>query len=202
MNLRSHFSAIGFIGWLADFYLLATFLMLVAIVARRWIRQPAQRLTVHWIVAVELAVLAAVCAMPFWPRVSLRGAAAQKSAVEKPAVPEKPMPRSTNLPRPAFPRLPREVPEFDALAAPGVDQAVVPPVPPSPRRSWLEMIAAVYLASAGLVVVWLIWGAAATARACRHAENAPLPPGAGAPDVRREGWKYSCAGCSFSTTTP
>jgi beta-lactamase regulating signal transducer with metallopeptidase domain len=173
MNLWSHFSAIGLAGWLADFYLLATLLMLVAIVARRWIRQPAQRLTVHWIVAVELAVLAAVCAMPFWPRVSLRGAAAQKSAVEKAAVAEEPMPRPAPLPRTAFPRLPREVPEFDAHATPDVDQPIVPPIAPPARWSWLEMAAAAYMASAGLVVVWLIWGAVAAARTCRHAENAP-----------------------------
>ena len=86
MNVLSRFSAAGLVGWLADFYLLATLLMLVAIVARRWIRQPAQRLTVHWIVAVELAILAAVCALPFWPRISLRGATAQKPAAETPMI--------------------------------------------------------------------------------------------------------------------
>src|SRR5208282_367638 len=173
MNLLSHLSAIGLAGWLADFYLLATLLMLVAIVARRWIRQPAQRLTVHWIVAVELAVLAAVCAMPFWPRVSLRGAAAQKSAVEKPVVAEDKMSVPAPLLRTTFPRMPRAVSEFDSPATPDVDQPVVPPVAPPSRWSWLEMAAAAYLASAGLVVVWLTWGAVAAARACRHAENAP-----------------------------
>ena len=173
MNVLSRFSAIGLAGWLADFYLLATLLMLVAIVARRWIRQPAQRLTVHWIVAVELAVLAVVCAMPFWPRISLRGATAQKSAVEKPAIAEDNMPVPAPSPRTVFPRSPREVPEFDAPWTPDVDKSVVPPVAPTRRWSWLEMAAAAYLASAGLVVVWLIWGAVAATRACRRAENAP-----------------------------
>ena len=173
MNILSHFSAVGLVGWLADFYLLATLLMFVAIIARRWIRQPAQRLTVHWIVAIELAVLAAVCAMPFWPRISLRGAVAEKSAVETPIAAEDPISVPAPLPRTAFPRLPREVPEFDAPAAPDADQPVVPPVSPPPRWSWLEMAAASYLASAGLVAVWLIWGAVAATRACRHAENAP-----------------------------
>ena len=104
MNILSHFSAVGLVGWLADFYLLATLLMFVAIVARRWIRQPAQRLTVHWIVAIELAVLAAVCAMPFWPRISLRGAVAEKSAVETPIAAEDPISVPAPLPRTAFPR--------------------------------------------------------------------------------------------------
>lgn len=173
MNLLSHFSAIGLVGWLADFYLPATLLMLVAIVARRWVRQPAQRLTVHWIVAVELAVLAAVCAMPFWPRISLRGATAQKSAVETPRAAEDPLSVPAPLPRTAFPRLPRAVPEFDAPATPGVEQPIVPLVAPPARWSWLEMAAAAYLATAGLVVAWLIWGAVAAARVCRHSENAP-----------------------------
>ena len=62
MNALRGFSAVGFLGWLADFYLLATLLLAVALLARRWIRQPAQRLTVGWIVAVELAALAVVCA--------------------------------------------------------------------------------------------------------------------------------------------
>ena len=173
MSILSRFSAVGLVGWLADFYLLATLLMLVAIVARRWIRQPAQRMTVHWIVAVELAVLAAVCAMPFWPRISLRGAAAEKSAVETPKAAEGPMSVPAPLPRTAFPRLPREVPEFDSPAAPDIEQPVVPPIASPPRWSWLEMAAAAYLASAALVVAWLIWGAVAATRACRRAENVP-----------------------------
>ena len=71
MKLLSEVSAVGLVAWLADFYLLATLLMLVALAARRRIRQPAQRLTVNWVVAVELAALAAVCALPFWPRIPL-----------------------------------------------------------------------------------------------------------------------------------
>ena len=77
------------------------------------------------------------------------------------------------MPRTAFPRLPSEVPEFDPPATPEVEQPVVPPIAPLPRWSWLELAAAAYLASAGLVVAWLMWGAVATTKACRHAENAP-----------------------------
>ncbi len=64
-------------------------------------------------------------------------------------------------------------PHSTAPATPDVDRPVVPPVAPPARWSWLEMAAAAYLASAGLVVVWLIWGAVAATRACRQAENAP-----------------------------
>ncbi len=51
----------------------------------------------------------------------------------------------------------------------------MPPVSPQPRWSWIELPAAAYLASAGLVVAWLIWGAVAATWACRHAADAPEP---------------------------
>jgi Zn-dependent protease with chaperone function len=177
MNLMSHFSAVELVRWLADFYLPATLLMLVAIVARRWIRQPAQRLAIHWVVAVELAVLAGVCILPFWPRISLRAAPAQKSvrksAVESPRIAEDPISVPAPRPRAVLPRLPREAPEFDSPAKPAVEQPATVPIAPPARWSWLEMAAAAYLASAGLMVAWLIYGAVAAARACRHAEIAP-----------------------------
>ena len=111
MHVLSRFSAVGLVGWLADFYLLATILMLVAVAARRWMRQPAQRLAVSWIVSVELAALAMVCAMPFWPRISLRGAAEQKAAVESPILAEHETPsRPAPLPRSPFPPLPAAAP--------------------------------------------------------------------------------------------
>ena len=85
MNPPIAFSADGLVRWLADFYLLATLLLLIAIVARRWIGQPAHRLTVAWLVAAELAALAVVCALPSWPRFSLVAPAANETAVSLPA---------------------------------------------------------------------------------------------------------------------
>ncbi len=71
MNDAGLFSAAGLIRWLADFYLLATVLLLIAMAARRCIRQPLHRLTLAWVVTLELAALAVVCALPGWPRIAL-----------------------------------------------------------------------------------------------------------------------------------
>src|SRR5271166_4958344 len=113
MKWLSDFSAVGLVAWLVDFYLLATLLMLVAIAARRWIRQPAQRVTVHWIVAVELATLAVVCALPFWPRISLLRATLPKPAVKSPLTADgEQVSMPVAMPRTPFSRLPRAVPAF------------------------------------------------------------------------------------------
>ena len=63
-------------GWLADFYLLAT--LLLGLDFHRASAGSASRcigLTAAWIVMIELAVLAVVCALPGWPRISLVAAA-------------------------------------------------------------------------------------------------------------------------------
>ena len=67
-------------GWLTDYYLAATLLLLASLAGWRWIRQPAHRIMAAWIVLVELVVLAVVCAMPFWPRVSLMAAVPQEDS--------------------------------------------------------------------------------------------------------------------------
>ena len=61
----------GILRWIVDFYLLATLALGLALVAGRWMRQPVRRLTLAWTTLVGLALLAVVCAMPGWPRVSL-----------------------------------------------------------------------------------------------------------------------------------
>ena len=125
MNLLSSFSAEGLVQWLADFYLLATLLLLVGLAARRWIGQPAHRLTVAWLVAAELAVLAVVCALPSWPRISLIASASQKTAAVGPATdagvrfarpPHRPALAGHKAPRPSKPVTP-ELPESADLSA-------------------------------------------------------------------------------------
>jgi hypothetical protein len=77
MNAWTTPSAVSLVGWLADYYALATLLLCGSFAAWRWIRQPAHRLIVAWMLIVELIVLAVVCALPSWPRVSLIAAPAQ-----------------------------------------------------------------------------------------------------------------------------
>jgi tetratricopeptide (TPR) repeat protein len=168
----SGFSAVGLVGWLADFYLLATLLTLVAILARRWLRQPARRLTVGWIVAVELTALAVICALPFWPRIPVLGATSRNPVPELPAAGD----HDPTATPPA--RLPPMIRTGYGPHAPldlGAPAPAVPPVPLAPRWSSIELAAAGYLACGALVVLWLGWGATAARRACRRAEKAPEP---------------------------
>ena len=69
MNASSASFAGPLAGWLTDYYVLATPLLLAAFVGWRWVRQPAHRIMVAWIVILELTVLAVVSALPSWPRV-------------------------------------------------------------------------------------------------------------------------------------
>ncbi|MGO9115971.1 MAG: M56 family metallopeptidase [Thermoguttaceae bacterium] len=131
----------------------------------------------NWVVAIELAALAAVCALPFWPRISLLGTASQKSVVKLPvAVDHDPMTMPAAMPRTTLPRMPRPVPAFDIPPNRDDDESAAPPVSahsPPPGWSWIELATGAYLFSAMLVVAWLVWGAAAAIRACRQAEDAP-----------------------------
>lgn len=86
MSLLNVVSADRLVQWLMDFYLVATTLLLIAVVARRWIRQPAHRLTVAWIVAVELAALAVACGLPIWPKIPLLATAPPETAAVAPEV--------------------------------------------------------------------------------------------------------------------
>ena len=111
MTLLNSFSPDRLVQWLTDFYLLATVLLLIAMASRRWIRQPAHRLTVAWIVAVELAALAVACALPIWPKVPLLAAAPHEAAATVPEVlaQERPVarrPARLALWRTAWPRQP------------------------------------------------------------------------------------------------
>lgn len=175
MNLLSISSAAGIAGWLADFYQATGLLLLFPLVARRWIRQPAHRLTLAWIVGFESLALAAICALPGWPRVSLHSPRDAKAVVNSPAFVENdPAP----LPEPhRVKRLPREL-AGPTSSHPVIDapcEAAEPVAPPAVSRrvwSWTEMLAAAYLAGAAAAGLWLGCGAAAAAGVCRGARPA------------------------------
>ena len=90
-------------AWLVDFYLLSTLLLVLAFFLFRWIRQPVHRLTVTWIVMIELAVLAVLCAVPSWPRISLMATAPKESRTPAPTATEKPSPKPSAAPSPVSP---------------------------------------------------------------------------------------------------
>jgi tetratricopeptide (TPR) repeat protein len=177
------------LGVLADYYLLAGLLLAAAWLAQRWMRQPAARLAVNWMVAVELLVLAVVCAVPVWPRISLLRAASAPVSPERPVVlappaaappqsagdhaPSRPLvPPALNSPRnlelrtgsvPALPESPIAVPH----------ESPTPRDVVAPRSSWIEWIALACFGCMTMVLCWLAWGAVVAWRACRLAKPAP-----------------------------
>jgi beta-lactamase regulating signal transducer with metallopeptidase domain len=170
MNLPNTFSAGGLVGWLADFYLLATLLLLVALAARRWIRQPVHRLTVAWIVGIELLALAVICALSTWPRISLVVAASPQAVADAPAA-DVSGPPMKPIRRPAF--VDRKTVAVNESAVRDVVKPAGPPVPVQSPWTATGLIAAAFLAGAALMVVRLCWGAAAARWICRRAVPAP-----------------------------
>ena len=169
-------------GWLADFYLLATLLLLLAFVGWRSIRQPVHRLTVAWAVMIELALLAAICASPAWPRLALTAAAPERSTGDS-----SPPPIARSSEAPPAPQSPRtQIPsgtltqrretggqrEAPAPASPE------PPVSFKPHVAWTLpslplLMAGAFLTGLTLAGLWLAWGAAGAAMLCGRATVAP-----------------------------
>jgi Zn-dependent protease with chaperone function/protocatechuate 3,4-dioxygenase beta subunit len=183
MNASITAVAASLAGWLADFYLLATLLLLLAFVGWRSIRQPVHRLTVAWAVMIELALLAAICASPAWPRLALTAAAPEQTA--------------SDLSLPATSRLSEVPPRPQAVAADmryggplmktqetgGHREAKAPasPEPPvsfKPRLAWTlpslrMLIAGAFLTGLALEGLWLALGAAGAWRLCWQSVAAP-----------------------------
>src|ERR1700733_6798072 len=68
--MKSAFDAIAF--WLIDYYIAATIVLIVVMLAQRAISQPARRLALHWGGLVGLALLVFLCALPGWPRIDVK----------------------------------------------------------------------------------------------------------------------------------
>jgi beta-lactamase regulating signal transducer with metallopeptidase domain/protocatechuate 3,4-dioxygenase beta subunit/Leucine-rich repeat (LRR) protein len=166
------------IDWLLDYYLAATVLLLILWATWRWVRQPAHRIAAAWTVTIELLVLAAACALPFWPRISLVAATLPKTVAS--GVPESSSIASAK---------PQEVLEADAnasrafgapigkLSGPSVEHSQVekiiqPPPPPRIPWTWPELFAVAYLAGAMAIALWLYGGIFAAWRICRQSRAA------------------------------
>jgi beta-lactamase regulating signal transducer with metallopeptidase domain len=163
-------------GWLIDFYLLATLLLGLTFVTFRWVRQPVHRLTAAWIVMIELAVLAVLCAVPAWPRISLVAAAPRDS---RPATIEE---LSAGPPDVMSERIRRaQEGRGEKIAPPPADvsfTAVDRRVPGQPygiaaMPSFSVLFGSGFLVGLGIVGAWLCWGAVATIVLCRQASAAP-----------------------------
>ncbi len=199
--MTSYLPAIG--RWVADYYLLAT-LLLLAVAAVVWcLRQPARRISVAWAAMVALVVLAVPCTFPAWPRVSVLPAPLEPILFSSPSSPvvdqpgaEPPSlaPDETAAPPVADPQPVADsqpVAEGDpAAVAPAVVEDSRLPVGQGPETrlaasvadgsviSWdadrrWSIAAVIFLGGAGLVALRLGWGALHVAALRRRAEDAP-----------------------------
>ena len=173
MNASLAGFATSLAGWLGDFYLLATLLLGTVFLGFRWVRQPVRRLSVAWIVTIELAVLAVACARPGWPRISSLVAATPRpnvsplsrpggNAADKAGATEEHMSAVRKSPEPSDPRHA----EFRSRPP----RAGFRRFPRSRSCSAL-----VFLAGAGLTGLWLCCARQPSLRVVRRA-TAARPP--------------------------
>jgi hypothetical protein len=76
--------------WLVDYYALTTVVLVAAVAAMGWLRQPARRLLVARSGVVGLAMLAILAALPGWPRASWRVRPARTQPVRPPIAASEP----------------------------------------------------------------------------------------------------------------
>ena len=179
MNAIINAVAFPLVGWLADFYLLATLLLGLSFIGFRWIRQPVHRLAAAWIVIVELALLAIVCGLPGWPRISLVAQVPKEAPAAVPAFPmDIPLEVQEGLAsddqRVGSAVRTTDSPHDRAFSpAVAVGSGVRTTAPTFALPAWPILVGGVFLLGAALVGCWLLWGAAATIVLCRRATAAP-----------------------------
>lgn len=175
--MTSAFSA--WAGRLADFYCLATVLLLGTAAVMAALRQPARRLGIASAALAGLVLLAAAAAIPGWPRVPLgplcvpwRLSAEAGMARGNPVELAEPRAELGDVPPSAPPRSGQNLREFpgplagpsDATAGAGVGEARLIAVPPS--------IAVLFLAGASGLGLWLVCGAVQTAHLVARSQPA------------------------------
>lgn len=174
MNSSLAAFAASLTGWLADFYLLATLLLVLVMLGFRWVRQPAHRLWAAWIVMIELAALAVACGLPGWPRISLLPAAVPANVAaaepvnivlsEPLALPDNFLP-AQHVPNDVVAGGPAELPQQPAALLPRWTFKLPP---------FRSTVGGSFLVGLGLVGLWLACGAVATLVVCGRATSAPL----------------------------
>ncbi len=161
--------------WLADFYLLTTVLLALALVGIAVLKQPAQRLAIAKATLMALALLAALCALPRWSVVHLLTA-------EPPAVPAASRNTPQPLPATATPVVKTTSPQEDITTGPIVrvqaneadgNQPAKPEIFSAIR--WTFVLLMAYLIGAAAVLAWLVAGSIAASRLRLSAGPHPPP---------------------------
>jgi len=160
--------------WLADYYLLASALVALALAVGWRLQQPAQRLAVAKSTIVALVMLAALCLLPGWSLVHLvdneraqPGLPAVVSATDAPTAPlTAQLGEGPPLPLPAA-----SSPPPSAI----VRQTLDPPTPQTISLviSWAVVLTVVHALGAACVFAWLAAGSLAARRLRRTADPAP-----------------------------
>jgi beta-lactamase regulating signal transducer with metallopeptidase domain/protocatechuate 3,4-dioxygenase beta subunit len=170
-------------GWLTDYFLAASVVLVILLLAWRWIRQPAHRIAAAWTVMIELALLAVACALPFWPKVSLLTAktanvtnsliltGSPDSSAIGAAKPQEGFgadsatSRTLSAPMDAL----SDAPKTRKISA---AQPLSPPTPVHRPWTWPEMLSVGYLAGMSAIGLWLLGGIVAAVRIFRQSRAA------------------------------
>jgi BlaR1 peptidase M56 len=173
--------------WLVDYYALTTVVLVAAVAAMSWLRQPARRLSIARSGVVGLAILSILAALPGWPRASWRVVPARTESAPLPiTVPsEHESGVVTSVPLAARIEPPREAAFSHPLPAASakIIRAEGRSVQPAPGESadglsvepmpnWPVLAGRAFLAGVGLMLVWLgigLWQTTAIRRRSRPA---------------------------------
>jgi hypothetical protein len=171
------FEALGY--WLADYYALATCVLLAAAPALLAIEQPARRLAVGGCTLGGLVALLAFSLIPLWPRASLGGS---REPSTQPAPTFNPIAARETASAPDGPRA--ILAASPARRGERIAEAIEPPARPAPpsndsrspaRPDWPSMIVAAFLATAGVMLAWLAIGWRRLATMRHRSRQAPEP---------------------------
>ncbi|MCI0335751.1 MAG: carboxypeptidase regulatory-like domain-containing protein [Planctomycetes bacterium] len=162
----------SFAHWLADYYLLSTVLLVLAVAALVAVKQPAKRRAVTQSTLIGLVLLAALCALPGWSLMSLTSnrptASLNIQTIEQPASP--PLPIREGPGKGSSP------PDFHTMAgntSPAVNTSVPPPQPPRRHLPWSSLAVFAWCAGAALALLRLAIGWWAARRLFHNAQPAP-----------------------------
>jgi beta-lactamase regulating signal transducer with metallopeptidase domain/tetratricopeptide (TPR) repeat protein/protocatechuate 3,4-dioxygenase beta subunit len=156
--------------WLADYYLLATVLLALALSGIVFLKQPAQRLMVTKSTFAALVLLAILCAVPGWSVVHLLTADRPTKSAEP--IREEPMAVSDAAERPDLTQSKTIQRGAAPVLAPQTADEVVTK-PNASKTSWAASLAIAHLVGMGCIVVWLALGWLASIRLRRAAQAAP-----------------------------
>lgn len=159
-NFAGHLSS-----WLADYFLVTSLVLFATFLAWRCIRQPVHRIAVAWMAMLQLLLLAIVCAMPFWPRISLLASPPSKTDA---------LVTNTSIDARSEAKRQQDSWKKDASRASGAptdelsrlskSQSAAPLASRHVPWTWQQLLLVGFLTGTAVMACWLCWGAVAAWR--------------------------------------